>query len=489
MNFSSPTFLFYFLPVFLSLYWLLPVSLRPWLLMVGSFIFYIWGDTLYTLLILVVLIVNYLLAQRLLKAEKGGLKSKRLMALGLLVNIGLLAAIKLYAAYEHVLITTLLIPISPGLAQELGWLAYVPSGYSFITFQALALMFDIQKGRIQTGTPARLNPLHFILYLMMFPKVIAGPITRFGELEPQLKAPKVNIDQVTAGMGRFIIGLAKKTLIADQLAPVVNAVFALDSSQLTTAYAWLGLIGFSLQLYFDFSGYTDMALGIGQMLGLKLPENFDSPYIATSIANFWRRWHISLSNWFRDYLFYPLERIRRGKTNYWQYGNILIVFLATGLWHGVTINFIIWGLLHGAAIAYENSPLGGWLKKSWIGIQHLYALFIILLGWVFFRSGSLSQAMTTLRALTGFESATSPIPFERLPITGGLFWIALIAGLILCLPVGEWLSGRIRQTESTLGLSFLIGQTGSKLALIALLILSLVLIAGAGFQAALYARF
>jgi alginate O-acetyltransferase complex protein AlgI len=308
-------------------------------------------------------------------------------------------------------------------------------------------------------------------------------------MSSQLKGLEVDLSQISAGITRFVAGLAKKTIIADQLAPMVNSVFALNSGELTTPYAWLGVIGFSLQLYFDFSGYTDMALGIGQMLGLKLPENFDFPYLATSITNFWRRWHISLSNWFRDYLFYPLERGRQGKSTLWRYLDVLIVFLATGLWHGITINFVVWGLLHGAAIVYELSPLGGWLKKSWLGFQRLYTLIIILTGWVFFRSEGLGEAFVYLRALAGLNQPRSVIPFEKLPVMGGFTWIALAAGLVFCLPIGQWLRNWMNQAIHSVGLSFLISQVASKIALVIVLLISIALIIASSFQAALYARF
>ena len=324
---------------------------------------------------------------------------------------------------------------------------------------------------------------------MMFPKVIAGPIARYGDLHTQLKGINVDISQISAGIERFIGGLAKKTIIADQLAPIVNAVFSLNGNELTTPYAWLGLIGFSLQLYFDFSGYTDMALGIGQMLGVKLPENFDFPYLATSITNFWRRWHISLSNWFRDYLFYPLERNRQGKSNLWRYLDVLIVFFATGLWHGITINFVFWGFIHGAAIAYEISPLGGWLKKSRIGFQRLYSLSIIMIGWVFFRTAGLGEAVTFLRALIGINQANSIIPFEKIPVMSGITWIALAAGVVLCIPIGQLLAKKNKTSSKKENWSFMISQSGSKISLIIALIISIVLIIASSFQATLYARF
>jgi alginate O-acetyltransferase complex protein AlgI len=488
MNFSSPTFLFYFLPIFLILYWSLSSRFRPILLIMGSIVFYVWGDTLHFPIIAVLLILNFRLIQQMQKVEPGSPQAKRLTVMAFAVNICIVPAIKIFAT-TYYSITHIQIASLSDFTQAEGTLAYLPLGISFFTLQSLSVFIDIQKNRLNQLEPKQLNPFHYFLYMIMFPRVIAGPITRYGDISSQLKGLTVDISRISSGLERFIIGLAKKTIIADQLAPMVNAVFDLNKSELTTPYAWLGLIGFSLQLYFDFSGYTDMALGIGQMLGLQLPENFNFPYLATSITNFWRRWHISLSNWFRDYLFYPLERDRHGKSNLWRYLDILIVFFATGLWHGITINFVVWGLLHGVAIAYEISPLGGWLKRRWVGFQRLYSLSIIMLGWVFFRTASLGEAFIYLRALIGINQAHSIIPFEKMPVMSGITWIALVAGVVLCMPVGQLLGKKISDAIKSKGLSIIISQVSSKIALIIALVISIVLIIASSFQPTLYSRF
>ncbi len=488
MNFSSPTFLFYFLPIFIIIYWLLSSKLRPILLAIGSIVFYVWGDTLHFPVIVVLLILNFRLIQQIQKVESGSRQAKRLTIMAFAINICIVPAIKIFAS-SYYSITHLQIASLSDFTQAEGALTYLPLGLSFFTLQSLSVFIDIQKIHLYKLEFKHLNPLHYFLYLMMFPKVIAGPIARYGDIIIQLKGINVDINQISSGIGRFVTGLAKKTIIADQLAPMVNAVFELNASELTTPYAWLGLIGFSLQLYFDFSGYTDMALGIGQMLGLQLPENFDFPYLATSITNFWRRWHISLSNWFRDYLFYPLERYRSGKSNLWRYLDVLIVFLATGLWHGITINFVFWGLIHGVAIAYEISPLGGWLKRSWVGFQRLYSLSIIMIGWVFFRTVDLGDAVTFLRALIGVNQADSIIPFEKIPVMSGITWIALLAGVVLCIPIGRLLGIMNKNTIKPEGGSLMIAQLGSKIFLVIALIISIVLIIASSFQATLYSRF
>ncbi len=458
------------------------------MLVIGSIAFYVWGDTLHFPIIAVLLVLNFRLIQQIQKVEPGSPQAKRLAIMSFAINICIVPAIKIFAnsyySISHIQIASL-----SDFTQAEGALTYLPLGLSFFTLQSLSVFIDIQKIQLHKLEYKHLNPLHYFLYLMLFPKVVAGPITRFGDISFQLKGLHVDISQITFGIQRFITGLAKKTIIADQLAPMVNAVFKLNANELTTPYAWLGLIGFSLQLYFDFSGYTDMALGIGQMLGLHFPENFDFPYLATSITNFWRRWHISLSNWFRDYLFYPLERDRYGKSNLWRYLDVLIVFFATGLWHGITINFVLWGLLHGLAIAYEISPFGGRLKSSWVGFQRLYSLSIIMIGWVFFRTASLGDTFTFLHTLIGLNQANSTIPFEKIPVMSGITWIALLTGVVLCLPIGQVLRKKSDTTIKHKWMSIMISQVSSKIALIIALIISIVLIIASNFQATLYSRF
>ena len=273
---------------------------------------------------------------------------------------------------------------------------------------------------------------------MLFPKIITGPITRYRDIAPQLNNREVTAQAAAAGARRFIAGLAKKVLIADTLARVVDPAFSLSTPSFTTGIAWLILVGFALQLYFDFSGYIDMAIGLGQMLGFRFAENFNYPYISKSISEFWRRWHMTLSSWFRDYVFYPLEFTRRKPSLFRQQLHILVVFLLTGLWHGLTLNFVLWGGIHGLAMALEMTGFGRWLKKTAAPIQHVYTLGVVLVSWVFFRAPDFMYALKFLARLAGVQQGVRTLPFSvttPLPIVENSVWLALGLGLILSLPL------------------------------------------------------
>jgi alginate O-acetyltransferase complex protein AlgI len=316
----------------------------------------------------------------------------------------------------------------------------------------------------------------------MFPKLLVGPIVRYRSVAEQLPNPTIDSTQIADGIRRFMQGFAKKILIADVLGITVDAIFGLPTSALTSAYAWLGLVGYALQIYFDFSGYTDMAIGLAMMMGFRFVENFDLPYLAQSIGDFWRRWHISLSNWFRDYVFFPLERKRIPVIG--QSLNILIVFLLTGLWHGVTLNFVVWGLLHGFFIVLENLFLNRWLQKSFQPIRHLYALTIILFTWLIFRSPSLEYTFDFLRALGGMVQTPVPLSFydtHPLPFIEPSFIFALIAGLMFALPFGV----RFPSNENESLANTLAGD----LLLIALFIFSVGMMATNGFTPSIYEGF
>jgi len=298
----------------------------------------------------------------------------------------------------------------------------------------------------------------------------------------------ITTQNLAIGARRFIVGLSKKVLIADTLAPVTTKVFALPITDLTTRLAWLGILCYTIQIYFDFSGYTDMAIGLGQMLGFKFVENFNYPYISKSISDFWQRWHISLSRWFRDYAFFPLERKRAGISHYSQQMNILIVFLLTGLWHGVTPCFILWGLLHGLAISLEVSKFGKWLKTTWTPFQHFYAMTIIIIGWVLFRSENLVYAYGYLKSMLGFSTGTRIIPFSALPIVETHTWLALIIGGLLSFPIFPALDRVLFKAQQSQKVVAGIGVIRDVL-LIGLFIVSITGIASSTFQAYIYLRF
>jgi alginate O-acetyltransferase complex protein AlgI len=353
-----------------------------------------------------------------------------------------------------------------------------PLGLSYISFQLISYLVDVHKGSV----PPEKNLITFAFYILMFPKLLVGPIVRYRTLAEQLPAPQLDPLQIAEGIRRFLRGFAKKILIADVLANTVNAVFDLPVGTHPPFVGWLALIGFALQIYFDFSGYTDMAIGLAAMMGFRFIENFNDPYMSQSIGDFWRRWHISLSTWFRDYVFYPLERRRLPVIG--QSLNILIVFLLTGLWHGVTISFIVWGLLHGFFIVLEGAFLNRWLQRAWQPIRHVYAIAAILLTWLVFRSPDLTYAFDFLKLLSGRVSGPIPLSFLEttpLPFIEPSFILAFVAGILLSLPLGSALQSRIEKSFSL--------TLASDLILLTLFVLSIGMMASSTFLPGIYESF
>ncbi|HMS00466.1 MAG TPA: MBOAT family O-acyltransferase [Anaerolineales bacterium] len=472
MNFNTALFLFLFLPFFLIAYFIAQPRWRPVLGILASGLFYAWGSPINLVFIAALIVANYALAQLFTSRF-----SKWILPLGLLVNLGALAFFKLFLAYGYPLFFGLDRFFPARLTTLLDSLTF-PLGLSFISFQLISYILDVHKGTVQ---PEK-DFISFAFYVLMFPKLLVGPIVRYRSLAEQLPSPTINADQIANGIRRFLKGFAKKILIADVLGVTVDAVFGLPTSALTPAYAWMGLVGYALQIYFDFSGYIDMAIGLAMMMGFRFIENFDLPYLSQSIGDFWRRWHISLSTWFRDYVFFPLERKRIPVIG--QSLNILIVFLLTGLWHGVAVNFVVWGLLHGFFIVLENLFLNRWLQRSFQPIRHLYALAIILLTWLVFRSPSLDYTIEYLRLLGGMVQTPFPLSFHDtrpLPFIEPSFLIALAAGLLFALPFGvRFQSDEQRSFARTLA---------SDILLIALFILSVGMMATNGFVPGIYEGF
>ena len=474
MTFNSPLFLFLFIPFFFIIYFAADKNIRHIVGLVGSLLFFSWGNAIHLPLMAGVILANFLIGRKLGEQEKGK-RSKKLLWFGIAINLLVLSMFKIVTTYNATW-------LSQGL-QEHFTEATFPLGLSYIIFQAISYLVDVFKGNLV----AEPDILNFSLYIMLFPKIIVGPITRYKAVAASLSTPEPQQTDVADGIRRFIRGLAKKILIADILAPLVNAAFRLGPESIQTHIAWLAIIAYALQIYFDFAGYTDMALGLGRMMGFEFGENFNHPYISQSIGEFWRRWHISLSTWFRDYVFFPLER-RRLKY-FGQPINILIVFLLTGLWHGITPPFIVWGLLHGVFLVLENLFLGRWLRKTWQPLRHFYTLSAVLLTWVFFRAPSLHFAWNYLVRLTdtfqiyiqpSFAKST-PLPFIE-PTT----IIAFLAGLFLSTPAPFLIEKKLLESVPTIVLPLRIFKDA---VLIFLLVASLALIASSGFAPGIYESF
>ncbi len=463
------------------LYLLAGRRLRNAVLMAASLLFYLWGEPLYFPLILISILCNFYLG-KWIERQRGQPTGKRTaLILSILFNLGLLAAFKLFNGYWMPLLNWA--QASLGLALPPEAVGYIrkfvsfPLGISFFSFAMVSYAVDIDKKR----SAAETSLLHFAQYVLLFPKIIAGPIVRYREIVGQLKERPLDVPSTAQGLRRFIIGLAKKILIADVLGAVVDGgVFDRALPGLSVGVAWLVMVCFTLQIFYDFAGYSDMAIGLGQVFGFRFVENFNYPYLARGVSDFWRRWHISLSNWFRDYLFYPLERLRHGTAG-WQAVNILIVFLATGLWHGTIVNFIIWGLLHGAALVLENGRFGRWLKQAPGVLVHAYTLAVVMVGWVFFRANSPAYALAFLGNLVGLGSGSAVLPYSIFKPVQTHTWLALIAGVLLAFPTFSGLQKWMEAKETFEWLR--------DAALLGLLLLSLVFLASSTYHPYIYGNF
>ncbi|HEY2980280.1 MAG TPA: MBOAT family O-acyltransferase [Anaerolineales bacterium] len=438
MNFNTALFLFLFLPAFLVIYLVARPHLRLWIALGASLLFYAWGQVFYIPLMLGVIWFNYRLGLRLAQSGADSHRSLRgWLVLGIVANAGILIFFKM-------LVTFGIGPFEQLMPERIAsWLQSLifPLGLSYISFQVISYLLDIYSGSVK----AERKLLNFSVYVLLFPKLLVGPIARYRSLADQLAEPTVSRELVAEGIRRFLQGFAKKVLIADVLAKLVNAVFDQSGAMIQPHIAWLALAAYALQIYFDFSGYTDMAIGLGRMMGFRFIENFNYPYISQSIGEFWRRWHISLSSWFRDYVFYPLERRRIRFIG--QPLNILIVFLLTGLWHGLAPTYVVWGLLHGIFIAFEGLFLGRALNRLYRPFRHAYAVAAILLTWLVFRSPSPAFALEYLSRLAGNTAGITTLPFtltSPLPFIEPSFWLAFFFAVLLSMPVAPLVESMAR---------------------------------------------
>jgi alginate O-acetyltransferase complex protein AlgI len=451
MLFSSATFLFAFLPIVLGAYFALrTVGSRNVQLVVASLLFYAWGETGYVALLLASIAANYVFG--LWIARSGTPASGRRRALGIAVaaNLLLLAGFK-YANFLADSLSPLLLLL--GLPRLDLAPVHLPIGISFFTFQALTYVVDVYR----RDAEVQRNPLHVALYISLFPQLIAGPIVRYRQVALQLRERSPKLEDVAYGVRRFAIGLGKKVLIANALATPVDRIFALPPGELQASVAWLGAVCFALQIYFDFSGYSDMAIGLGRIFGFRFPENFLYPYLSQSIREFWRRWHVTLSTWFRDYLYIPLGGSRAGAARTQR--NLFIVFLLCGLWHGASWSFVVWGLLHGVFIVAERAGLESLLTRLPQAARVLYTLGIVTLAWVFFRAENLEHALGYLVAM--FSPGTAPASSHSLPLylDGRVAWVLALAllGSTPWLPALQRHIGGTRLAPS-LGIMRLVGS-------------------------------
>ena len=428
MLFTEPTFLFLFLPILIALYFSVSsIRARNLLLVIASVIFYAKGGGSFTFLILLSIAFNYRMAIAVSAARASNeRRARQLLALAVGVDLAVLGVFK----YANFLTENLnaLLRLAGADTVTVPHIV-LPIGISFFTFHAISYVVDVYR----KDAVAQKSPVHAALYLLLFPQLIAGPIIRYREIADQLGRRLSDFDGFGEGVRRFVIGLGKKMLIANTVAVPADRMFSMNGGELSAAHAWLGITCYTLQIYFDFSGYSDMAIGLGRMFGFRFPENFRWPYIAASVQEFWRRWHISLSNWFRDYLYVPLGGNRATPAR--MYRNLVTVFFLCGLWHGASWNFVVWGLYHGSFLVAERVGLGAALKQLWPPLRHAYLLLAVMIGWVFFRADSLLRALVYLRALAGLGPALPTAFAPSYYLTPELV-LALIAGVIGSMPVG-----------------------------------------------------
>lgn len=473
MAFSSVAFLFGFLPLTLLCYFLMPARLRTGrntVLLLFSLAFYAWGGVRLLPVLLASCVVNWGAA---LLAAPGRKHRKGALLAALVLNLGMLGWFK----YTGFLVGNL-----NALGMELEAPSVVlPAGISFFTFQAIAYLADVYRRTI----PAERSLPRLTLYMAFFPQLLQGPIVRYGGFGPALTDRRETAADAADGAVRFCFGLAKKVLLADALGRIADGAFA-AGDRLTVGLAWLGAIAYTLQLYFDFSGYTDMALGLGRVFGFRLPENFNYPYISKSAAEFWRRWHITLSFWFRDYVYIPLGGNRCARTR--QVFNLLAVWLLTGLWHGAAWNFVLWGLYYAVLLMGEKFLWGGALERLPSALRHVYALFLITVGWVLFRSASLGQVGEMVSAMFGFAPGGA-WSGEAAYYLRQFRW-ELLAAIPAALPVKNWLQAKLaaRREQGSRGAAVTLVIAPKVLALI-LLGLSAVRLLSSTFRSFLYFQF
>lgn len=416
MLFSSIVFLFTFLPAVVILYYLLPVRFRNVILLLASLVFYAWGEPVYLFLMLLSILFNYFSGLDIARNLQDKRAAKRSLVFNLIINLAVLGFFK----YEGFVLDTLngILPV------HISYHALpLPIGISFYTFQILSYIIDVYRGNVKVQT----NLPNFALYVTMFPQLIAGPIVQYADVDEQLASREVSRTKFGEGSMYFIRGLAKKVLLANTSGMIFTEVSGLAKGNIAVMTAWLGAFAYMFQIYFDFSGYSDMAIGLGKMFGFEFNMNFNYPYVAKSITEFWRRWHISLSSWFRDYVYIPLGGNRVSKIKHIR--NLLIVWFLTGLWHGAAWNFVAWGLYYGVILIIEKYVLSPVLDRLPDVVRHIYSIVLVVIGWVLFFSSSFGQAADYIRVMFGAGAHGFADRESMYLLTSNLIlWLILIFG-------------------------------------------------------------
>ena len=413
MLFSSIPFLYYFLPLVLAVYFLVPRGAKNAVLFASSLLFYAWGEPRFCVFMLLSIAQGYVFGRLIERNRKHTRRSKLFLTASVALSLALLA----YCKYADFFLSS--VNAVTGLSFKLLHVT-LPIGISFYTFQILSYVVDVYRGEV----PAQKSFLKLGTYIAMFPQLIAGPIVRYADIAPQLDSRQTTLEDVSSGACRFVIGLSKKVLLANVLYELITAFQ--QSRDLSVLYFWLYAVSFALQLYFDFSGYSDMAIGLGRIFGFRFQENFNYPYISGSITEFWRRWHISLGSWFRDYVYIPLGGNRVSKAKWLR--NILVVWMLTGLWHGASWNFVLWGLGFAVLLVAEKLVYGRLLQRTHV-LKHVYTLLLVTLSFVLFNADSVSEAVSQLGAMFG----AGGLPLVS---TEGVYYLKSYAGTFLFAAIG-----------------------------------------------------
>lgn len=466
MVFSSTIFLCVYLPLVLLGYYICPKKGRNLFLLIASLVFYAWGEPKYVFLMIFSILVNYIFGRLMDKHRENKKRLKLMLVLSVVIDLGLLSVFK----YTDFVITN--INAIFGSSFDLLNIA-LPIGISFYTFQAMSYTIDVYRDDVRVQK----NLIDFGMYITMFPQLIAGPIVRYADVQDQLAERSVTTADFSEGVMRFVVGLGKKVLLANQMGAVWSEIYALGGD-VSALMAWTGAIAYTFQIYFDFSGYSDMAIGLGRMFGFKFPENFRYPYQSVSITDFWRRWHITLSTWFKEYLYIPLGGNRRGLTR--QALNLLIVWSLTGFWHGAGWNFVLWGLYYFVILFIEKLFLLKALDKLPKFFRHVYALLLIIIGWVIFASDDVSVLLPFLGSMFGANGAIGGMDVYTLLTKAVLLIICCVASTEL--PKKLFLSAAGAMNEKA-------AFTLKSVLMIALLALSMILLIGDSYNPFLYFRF
>ncbi len=430
MVFSSSIFLFLFLPIVLIVYFMLKKGFRNFFLLIASLFFYAWGEHLLVLLMVASVCVNYVFGILItfFQEKKLVFHKKLILIIGVCANFALLLYYK-YASFIVVNLSELGLNISCDVSS-----IALPVGISFFIFQSVSYLIDVYREEVRGQT----NVINLGVYIALFPQLIAGPIVRYVDISKEIVKREVTVDLFKEGISRFITGFVKKILIANNVGFLADKIFSQPVDNLSTVTSWLGVVCYSLQIYYDFSGYSDMAIGLGKMFGFNFKENFMYPYVSKSIKEFWRRWHISLSTWFKDYLYIPLGGNRKGQLR--TYINLIIVFFATGLWHGASWNFVFWGIFHGVFLIGERI-FSVKLKSSLSFLSHIYTLLVVMIGWVFFRLESFSDAISFLVKMFSFDVGVDQQVYLYLD---SYMVIIIVFAILFSMPIRNFVNDRVK---------------------------------------------